>query len=348
MRFDLPQPSLPEQITTLRPTPFRAWGRQFVAELAPQDWLVVGYNTLLLLTALTTSGPLYGLNLTRVGASFSILLFGLVLVRGRLIKEGWLSALIHRLVVYGSVQVSYFILRDLLPQVNTVVVDEKLFRLDEQLFGIEPTIWADQFITPRTTEWFAFFYFSYFIVLGAYVLPLLFASRRMQLLSEFAFGVIGVFCVGQLCYFLVPGYGPIKHLASYYQNELPHGFWYTLVVNAVNSGGAQMDIFPSLHTAGPSFIAMFAFRHRDKMPFKYTWPITAFFALNIIGATIFLRWHYLVDVLAGLTLATTFALISPKVMVAERQRRARVGARMPIWRTLHGAPINEPAPSTKP
>ena len=32
-------------------------------------------------------------------------------------------------------------------------------------------------------------------------------------------------------------------------------------------------------------------------------PLLAFAALNIVGATLFLRWHWLVDVLAGLALA---------------------------------------------
>ena len=49
-------------------------------------------------------------------------------------------------------------------------------------------------MTPATTEWFAFFYFSYFFVLALHVLPILFASRNARVLAEFAMGMILLFC----------------------------------------------------------------------------------------------------------------------------------------------------------
>ena len=96
-----------------------------------------------------------------------------------------------------------------------------------------------------------------------------------------------------------------------------------LVWSTVRSGGAMKDIFPSLHTAGPCFIAMFSFRNRDRLPFRFTWPLISFFAANIIGATMFLRWHYVIDVFAGFALAALAALISPLVTRWELERRAQ-------------------------
>jgi membrane-associated phospholipid phosphatase len=107
-----------------------------------------------------------------------------------------------------------------------------------------------------------------------------------------------------------------------FQHELPSGLWMDLVWSTVRSGGAMKDIFPSLHTAGPCFIAMFSFRNRDQLPFRYTWPLITFFAANIIGATMFLRWHYVIDVFAGFTLATVAALIAPLVTRWEVARRS--------------------------
>jgi len=96
-------------------------------------------------------------------------------------------------------------------------------------------------------------------------------------------------------------------------------------IGQLSSGGAMKDIFPSLHTAGPCFIAMFSFRNRDRLPFRYTWPLLAFFAANIIGATMFLRWHYVIDVFAGFTLASVAALVAPRVTKWEVTRRRRQG-----------------------
>jgi membrane-associated phospholipid phosphatase len=105
------------------------------------------------------------------------------------------------------------------------------------------------------------------------------------------------------------------------------------VRETVEAGGAQKDIFPSLHTAAPTFFAIFSFRHRKLVPFKYSWPVVAFLATQIIIATMFLRWHYLVDIVAGLALATTAALLGPYVADWERAKRERLGLQ-PAWTPL--------------
>ena len=119
-------------------------------------------------------------------------------------------------------------------------------------------------------------------------------------ITDFGLTVLLVICVGQVGYMLVPGYGPYVALADTFKHPLPDGFWYRLVLDTVTSGSAQKDLFPSLHTGGTMTIAIFCFRHRRHAPFRYTWPITAFFALNTMGATIYLRWHWAIDVIAGL------------------------------------------------
>ncbi|HLK37601.1 MAG TPA: hypothetical protein VKU41_12665, partial [Polyangiaceae bacterium] len=56
----------------------------------------------------------------------------------------------------------------------------------------------------------------------------------------------------------------------------------------------------------------------------------AAFATQIIGATMFLRWHYLVDVMAGLILATTASVLGHRIADWERGRRERLGVQ-PAW-----------------
>ncbi|MET0591554.1 MAG: phosphatase PAP2 family protein [Polyangiaceae bacterium] len=184
-------------------------------------------------------------------------------------------------------------------------------------------------------------------MLAVHVLPMVFFSRRTQLLGQFAMGMIMVYATAHTVYMLVPGYGPVKFLADQYQHELPSGFWLDAVLNAVNSGGAQKDIFPSLHTAGPLFIALFSFRHRDKLPFKYTWPLVAFFSANIIIATMFLRWHYLIDVLAGIALSTTGFFLAGIVSPRELEYREHNGLG-PIWMPINLRPWTRTEPDREP
>ena len=58
--------------------------------------------------------------------------------------------------------------------------------------------------------------------------------------------------------------------------------------------------------------------------------IVGFFVVNIIVATMFLRWHWLVDVLVGLGLAILSQVLSVKVTDHELSRRARERL-MPTW-----------------
>jgi hypothetical protein len=92
----------------------------------------------------------------------------------------------------------------------------------------------------------------------------------------------------------------------------------------VTGAGAQKDIFPSLHTAAPTYFALFSLRYRHSAPYKYTWPITAFCASQIICATMFLRWHYLVDIFAGITLATVALFAGEALTAWDLRRRARL------------------------
>ena len=93
----------------------------------------------------------------------------------------------------------------------------------------------------------------------------------------------------------------------------------------MHAGGAQKDIFPSLHTAAPTYFALYSFRHRAAAPFKYTWLFVAFCASQIILATMFLRWHYLVDIFAGITLACIATYGGEALVKLDERRRAELG-----------------------
>ena len=309
--------------------------RRLVRELGVHDWLVLVFLVILTVIALRCE-PSHDQRVSaiRMGSLLAFQVATLILVRGRILKHGFWAPLMYRFAIYGTVQLSYFFLARLLPLVNPGTVDLELYQLDLRLFGFEPAIAMDAIVTPVTTEWFAFFYFGYFFLLAIHVIPVLLFSRSTRLLSEFALGMLTVFCVGHLVYMLVPGYGPYRALASEFHNTLPHGMWRDMVMATVASGGSQMDIFPSLHTAAPTFIALFSFRHRDKLPFKASWPVTAFCAVNIVGATMFLRWHYVIDVIAGLCLATLAFQVGVRVTAWELARRseARLSESWPRFR----------------
>ena len=307
-------------------------GGTILKNLAALDWLIFAYLGLMTMAVYRGEGPLrekalHGLELDIAG--FTI---GVILYRGALVRY-WIGALVYRLSVFGALMGTFLQLQYILPTGSPRVVDAQILAFDLNVFHVEPALAWDRFVTPQTTEWFAFFYYSYFFLLAAHVLPVMFIERRMRILAEFSFGVMFLYCVAHLIYMVVPAYGPWVLLNGKFAHELSGGFWWPLVRETVSMGGARKDVFPSLHTAGPTFLALFSIRHRKLLPFKYTWPVITFFATQIILATMFLRWHYLVDIVAGLTLASCTMLIAAKVGAWEPGRRAKVGA-APVWGAL--------------
>jgi hypothetical protein len=308
-------------------SPVSAW----FTELSVHDWLVFGYLCILNVAGLfAPAHPLRAKCQLEVLGLLVGLLVVLVLVRGGHLRDRWAAPILYRLAIYGSVQMSYFFFRDYLPVVNPGSLDFELYQIDMHLFGFEPAMLLDNIVTPTTTEWFSFFYFGYFFVLAVHVIPILFLVRRQRVLSEFALGMLVIFCLGHVLYMLVPGYGPYRAMAEEFHNVLPSGLWLDNVMSTVAAGGAQKDIFPSLHTGAPTFITLFSYRHRATLPYRYTWAILAFFSLNIIVATMFLRWHYVIDVVAGVLVAIFGRYVSERLTDRELARRERL-ALTPNW-----------------
>jgi len=315
------------------------WWQRTLRETAVHDFAVFAFLLALNGAVLgTPDSAERSFCLVRTGGLFVAFLISIVLVRGRLLKRSWVAALVYRLGIYGVVQVSYFFLKHVLPLVNTTTLDQKLYELDLSLFHYEPAMAWDRYVNPTTTEWFSFFYFGYFLLMAVHVVPILFLGRKKQIVGEFTFAILLVFSIGHSLYMAVPGYGPYRAMADAFQHPLPSGLWHDLVMDAVHSGGALMDIFPSLHTGAPTVLALFSYRNRKELPFRYTWPIVTFCTVNIIIATMFLRWHYLIDVIAGFSIAVSAVLLSRPIVRWEIARRRREGLGE-LWPEFSNAPL---------
>jgi hypothetical protein len=302
--------------------PATSWVRNW----ASQDWIAVGYFVVLLSALAMSDGPGRNACIVRVAANFGMFLFVLALVRGNVLRWGGVvSAQLYRVAIIATLLNTFFQLREILPLVSPWTDDARIYAFDMKVFGFEPSVWLDRYVTPATTEWFAFFYFLYFLILCVHVLPMVFASRDTHLLNQFATGALLMFLGSHVIYMMVPGYGPYWYLKDAFDHPLTGGTFWRWVNETVAAGGAQKDIFPSLHTGSPTFFAIFSFRHRKLFPFKYTWPIITFLATQIIIATMFLRWHYLIDIFAGLALAGTCQFLGQRIADWERAKRLRLG-----------------------
>jgi hypothetical protein len=80
---------------------------------------------------------------------------------------------------------------------------------------------------------------------------------------------------------------------------------------------------------------LLAFRYRREfLPFRYSWRVVAFCTSQIIIATMFLRWHYLIDICAGVALAALAVSVADRAVRWDDARRERLGL-APAWTPLN-------------
>lgn len=199
-----------------------------------------------------------------------------------------------------GMNVSYQSMAGAVPAVRTLRFDAELLALDRLLLGETPSVMLERLATPWLTELMSLCYILF--------MPLLFFSllryffRRRELLGEFYSGLFTVYGLGFLGYLLVPAAGPWLTYPELFNLTLTGGPITTLNQAMVIHGSNRVDVWPSLHSAVSTFILGFAWRHHRR---EFRWIL-----LPIAGlwfSTLYLRYHYFVDVMSGFALAA-FAL----------------------------------------
>jgi membrane-associated phospholipid phosphatase len=191
--------------------------------------------------------------------------------------------------------------------IHPVDYDWLFISIDRWMFGVNPTQWIAEFAHPLITEILQISYFSYyilFILLGVE----LFRRYKIEEFDRGAFLVVYGFYLSYLGYFLLPAVGPRFTLHDFYaiNQELPGLLFTPWIRDFVNAGESisfalanasefvQRDVFPSGHTQLTMIVAYLS--HQYKL--KTRWIITILGGLLVVG-TVYLRYHYVVDLLGG-------------------------------------------------
>jgi membrane-associated phospholipid phosphatase len=213
----------------------------------------------------------------------------------------------------------YTNLHDTIGFVNPHDVHHWLAALDGLIFGVQPCVWAERFITPARTEVMNFLYFNFFWIAPSTSLILL-VQRRWPEFRAATLGVVTCFFMGYALYVVFPAAPPRLVLVYEFTKNLrgyPVGFS-SLSASAfsllpVNSRAA----FPSLHTASSLVALVFAWRYLRwrlwKWNVRWWFFLLLPFVLGLWASTIYLRHHYFVDLVAGWLLAPVAVWTAPRV-----------------------------------
>jgi len=131
------------------------------------------------------------------------------------------------------------------------------------------------------------------------LIVMFFQGRGQERAARQTAAAMLVLClIGVAGYYAVPAVGPYVYQAELYPHRFPAsdtplvGRGLALIDRA---RGVARDCFPSLHVAHVLVIGAFLRRHA-RLAFRLYLP----FGVAVIAATMYLRVHYLVDVLAGI------------------------------------------------
>ena len=285
-----------EKSELILPAPFAARRlREAVARFNPADRLTIGYlifSTALIAVCRDNISQWRVLLPIHLGLFLAIA--GLSLARARGIPV--LSTISHW---YPTILFLFFF-----EEIGSIVhaifpgwFDEHLIRADYALFGVHPTVWIEQFSSYWLNEYMQLVYTSYYLLtigLGAWLWT---KGRR----EEFALFITSTCAAYYLCYVifvLFPIESPHHTLRHLQQVELAGGPFTDLINLIEKHGRVHGGAFPSAHVAGSVVALLAAWRFTRRAGWWMT-PLVA----SICVATVYGRYHYAMDVFAGIAMA---------------------------------------------
>ena len=184
--------------------------------------------------------------------------------------------------------------------------DEILLGWERAVFGVQPTVWLQRFVSPPLTEWLMFSYVIYAVIYPGLAALICF-KRGEQALEDY---LMTLAVVNMACFFgfmVFPIAGPLYHIASAFTVPLKDGFftaWGEYIRSHVQEIGSN---FPSPHAAVATVMWVMAYRY-VRPAFYGLAPVI----LSLYVSTFFLRYHYFSDTVSGiLTALLVIAVVPP-------------------------------------
>jgi membrane-associated phospholipid phosphatase len=187
--------------------------------------------------------------------------------------------------------------------------DDVLIAIDRWIFGVDPTHWVMQFATPWVTEILQLAYtlfYVLFLILGYE----LYRRHNLDVFHYFMFTCVYGFFLSYLGYFMLPAVGPRFTLHDFMALDrdlpgillTPYLRWFvnagesivTNVSNNVALATTQRDVFPSGHTM--MTLVLMYLSGKFKVRSRYIIYVTG---TLLILATVYERYHYVIDLIGG-------------------------------------------------
>lgn len=218
-----------------------------------------------------------------------------------------LSRLIRGWYVVALIPATYKELSYLIPLIHPRDFDVELAMIDYRIFGAHPTVWLERVTWPPLTEVFQISYVTYYfwpIILGA----LLWRRRWFDKYHFWVFVIVFGFYLSYLGYIIIPAIGPrFLPMIKDAQSGPLTGIWFYQTIRETldKAEGITRDCFPSGHTEMTLLTLYYARKFHRRLFWWMFVPATA-----LIISTVYLRYHYVIDVAAGALLALAVIIVA--------------------------------------
>jgi membrane-associated phospholipid phosphatase len=237
-------------------------------------------------------------------------------------RQGW-RGVVHDFLPVVAVIAIFELLGPVIDAVNPVRWDATFAALDERLFGRLPAAWFEALGRPAwLVDVASTAYVSYYLL--PVVLAVALYVRRHDRFRRFAFTVVATFLASYVGYLAFPTSGP--RIAD----DVLGGGAVTRALRGFVASveGNQLDAFPSGHVAVTLVCVGCGWRYFP----RWRIPLAAVF-VGIAFATVYLAYHYVIDVVAGVALGGAVLIALPEVA-----RRFIAGDHRPSSHACHRPP----------
>ncbi len=195
-------------------------------------------------------------------------------------------------------------------------LDDRVLAAEEALFGVQPTVWLQAFVSRPLTEWLMF---SYVVYLPLFPIVCLLLRRRKGEVAAvqclFAMALANFAC--DLGFVLFPVAGPLPYIGTRYTVPLD-GWLFTWIGEALRQHAQFVGgTIPSPHCANATVMWGMAYLHHRPL-FRFLTPVV----LSLYVSTVYCRYHYVTDAVLGIAVGA-LAVAVARFRTRRLERRER-------------------------
>lgn len=267
-----------------------------MSRLRPADTLTIFFSILLLIITAVYRDVI-------PGAGYLIVIYGsLVFFQIVLSRISGINSFLTltRDIIFPvvSVLIIFDSLGLIVHRINPQDIDYLLIRIDYLIFGGYPTVYLEGVICPPLTDILQIAYSTYYflpVTLGI----VLKVRRDNGVFEKSLFLILFCFYLSYVGYMLFPALGP-RYAMDHLQTADVGGFLVSKPIQDFLNllEGVKRDAFPSGHTGIALTVLFLSYRYARNIFRIMLVPV-----ILLIFATVYCRYHYVIDVIGGVILA---------------------------------------------